>query len=595
MDKNDFNNENNQDITLSDSEKEDPVQTQDAENNDTVTEYKRELGETKKIDIIRSDIGLEKTIQYAVPEQQKFEQDEDKVHDEINVTHNDSADFVEADQPMPETSKKSKKHDDIDVLPEISAVKPQSDEFVEDEQPVPKKTRLEKKLEKDQLKAQKDLKKQEKAQEKALKKLAQENIKQEKIKNKHKLKQTKLKNEKTDPKNEKSVIKMTDIRAARQKEKKKKRLKKLVIVLIIAALAAAAVLTKDLWVGKLEGILDKPHKTIVNDGKTDGKNFPVSRESTSVNFIGSVENYPVIADDAHVYVYNEDGTVKNTFVHNLRSPIVKVTDKRMLVFDNGGKTFKVYSRNDEIYSKTVEENILYAVLGDNGYVAIVTQTEKYPACLTVYDKNGSEIYRWSSGQRIMDISFDNSGDGCYISTFTAVNGQLQSVIHHIKFNSSDEKMTSKALDSLVVDTLENNNGDIWAVGTEKFYKLDKNGEILLEYEYTDDLVSYYLNEYSAAVVVNGTQKNSASVVIFDSDSEKDEPATATVLHGSPKRLAASGRKVLLLNENSVDAFDLKGNCLATAEVSNEYIDFTYIHNSVYLLGYREINKIAFDT
>lgn len=566
MDKNNFNNENEKKITAVNSDDENTVQNTDTESEETVIEYNWDPEQTKRIDIVGRNNDLEKTILYDVPQQNAEEPDEPD-SGEIIVTHNSNDNFIEEDQPVPGNPKRTNPDEDIDALPEITAVKPSSDEFIEKEQPVPKMTRHDKKLEKERLKAQKKYEKHQKRQHKPESAFY----------------------------NDKPVIKMTDIRAARNKEKKKKRIKKLVIILIIAALAATAVLTKNMWVGKLEGILDKPHQIIVNDGKTDGKNFPVSRDSTSVNFISTVENYPVTADDSHVYVYNEDGTIYNTFVLNMISPVIKVADKRILVFDNGGKTFKVYSKKDEIYSKTIDQSILYAVLGDNSNVAVVTQTEKYPACLTVFDKNGSEIYRWSSGQRIMDVSFDDSGNGCYITTFSSVKGQIRSVVHHIKFNSSDESMTSQELDSLVIDTYENNNGDIWAVGSEKFYKLNKKGEILLEYEYTDDLVSYYLNDSSAAVVVNGTGNGSASVAIFDSDSDKEEPAMTSVSHGSPKRLFASGRKVLLLNENSIDAFDLNGNCLATAEIQNEYIDFVYINDSVYLLGYREINKIAFNT
>lgn len=390
-----------------------------------------------------------------------------------------------------------------------------------------------------------------------------------------------------------NVINMADIREAKRKEKNKRRFKKFVIILIVVALGIAAYATRGKWVYRLEGILDRHPETIVNDGETQKGNFPISINSSSANVIAVSDGNIVSSDDSHIYVYDESGKQINAFVHELGSPVIRVAGRKILAFDNGGTAFKVYNKNGELYSKTIDNNILFAEIGDNGYTAIITQTEKYPSCMTVFDNNGSEIYRWSSGQRIMDISFDRSGNGCFVSTFSSENGLIQSVIHHIKFNSTEEKMKSNKLDTLVIDTLENNNGDIWAVGDDKFYKIDDEGNILLEYEYTDDLVSYSLNEYSAAVALNGIKKSSADVALFDSDSDETEPKTVTAENGLPKKIVCSDDKVMLLSDRAVDAFDLNGNCIATVGASSDYTDFVYLNQSVYFLGYREINKIEF--
>lgn len=393
--------------------------------------------------------------------------------------------------------------------------------------------------------------------------------------------------------NDESVINMTDIRAARKKEKNKRRVKKLIIILIIAILGLTAYLTRGLWVRKLEGIFDRPHKVIVNDGKTQSGNFPILRESSTVNYMELIDGEIAVADDAHIYLYGENGALINMFTHELEDPTVRISGKRIFAFDNGGNTFRLYSKKEELYSKTIDESILFAELGSNGYAAVITQTEKYPACMTVYDSNGSEIYRWSSGQRIIDISFNDSGSGCYVTTFSSEDGELCSVVHYVKFNTAKEQMTSVKLDSLVIDTFENNNDSLWVVGDSKFYKLDENGKIIMEYEYTDDLVSYCLNEYSAAVVVNSVSKVKGTVALFDS--EEDKPELAETNGGIPKKLAASGRKVFLLSDHAVESYDLNGNCLATADVTDEYTNFAYYSDSVYLMGYRAIDKIEFNT
>lgn len=402
-----------------------------------------------------------------------------------------------------------------------------------------------------------------------------------------------VENEKNQADREETVINMTDIRAARKKEKNKKRVKKLIIILIIAILGITAYLTRNLWVKKLEGIFDRPHQTIVNDGKTQSGNFPIARTSSAVNYLDLLDGNIVSADDAHIYLYAENGGLVNSFSHELEDPIIKVSGKRILAFDNGGNKFKVFSKKEQFYSKSIDDSILFAEIGPSGYVAVITRTEKYPACMTVYDENGSEIYRWSSGQRIMDISFNNSGDGCYVTTFSSEKGELCSVIHYVEFDTAEEQMTSVKLDSLVIDTCENNNNGVWAVGDSKFYKLDEDGKIIMEYEYTDDLVSYSINKYSAAVAVNSVSRGKGTLALFDSEEEKAEIAETS--GGAPKKLFTSGRKVFLLGDRAVEAYDLNGNCLATADVTDEYTDFVFLNDSVYLMSYREMNKIEFNT
>ncbi|MGN1133675.1 MAG: DUF5711 family protein, partial [Oscillospiraceae bacterium] len=331
------------------------------------------------------------------------------------------------------------------------------------------------------------------------------------------------------------VIDMSDMRKKRQNERNKKLLKKILIILIIIAIGFLAYVLRDHWIYKLEGIFDKKPDVVVNEGKTETGKFPISVNNNSVNIIGELNGLIYTADDSKIYLYNTNGSVYNTLEHGLQTPVLSSAGNRILAFNSGGKTFKVFDKKQELYSKSVDSSILYGKIAKNGNVAIMTESEKYPSSMTVYDKNGTVIYRWSSANRIMNISFDKSGTGCFISTFTTENGIVKSVVHYIKFDSTEEKMTSKKLDTLVIDTLENSNGDIWAVGDDKFYKLDTDGNILLEYEYTDKMISYSINENAAAVTYKGYKSNCGTVAIFNADSDSDKPSVTNVDNGLPKK------------------------------------------------------------
>ena len=202
------------------------------------------------------------------------------------------------------------------------------------------------------------------------------------------------------------ISNVTDIRAARKKEKNKKLYKKIAAIAVVVAFGVGVYASRGVWVPKLEGILDRPHATIVNDGKKQSGNFPLTFDESSVNVIKQLSAGIVRVDDRNIAFYDESGNKISDNSHNFANPVVRTSGKRVLVYDNGGNSFRVLNKKGELLSKDIDQSILLAEIAPDSTVAVVTQTEKYAAVLTVYDSSGAEIYQWSSSRRILDISFE---------------------------------------------------------------------------------------------------------------------------------------------------------------------------------------------
>jgi hypothetical protein len=202
-------------------------------------------------------------------------------------------------------------------------------------------------------------------------------------------------------KKKKSDTNVTDIQAVRQKEKNKKYIRKIAAAVTVVAVAVCVYCLRGRWVPKLEGILDKPHETIVNDGKTESGNFPLSVNDESTGQMTDFDGYLVMLDENHLKVYSESGEEVSSFSHSYADPVVKTAKKRMLLYDNGGNSFKVVNRKSEFFENKTDNSILMAEIADNSYTAVVTQSDKYASVVTVYDSNGIEIYNWSSSGRLL--------------------------------------------------------------------------------------------------------------------------------------------------------------------------------------------------
>ena len=402
--------------------------------------------------------------------------------------------------------------------------------------------------------------------------------------------------EKQEKKPKRKTPSAADIREARQREKNKKRIKSAAAAVIVAVFAVSAYFTRGHWVPQLEGVLNRPKETIVNDGEVKKGNFPLSFSEGSVSSIGNTGSYLLCLDKNQLKFYNEDGEETNSFSHNYADPVKKESDKRVLIYDKGGNSLMVVGRNSEMFSKSVKNKLIMAELADNNNVAVVTDDDRYAGILTVYDGNGREIFKWSSSANLLSVTFDKSGDGCFVTTYSSKGGTIGSVVRYFTFDSEEAKMTSETLPVLALQAMQNDNNEFWVVGDTAFYRLDENGRVMSRYEYMGTLTDFDLSRSCAALAFGGIQRRSAELMIFDSNSDSDEPDhTVKTQDGSPKRLKICSGKIVLLKDTVIDCYDVNGNLTATAECSSDYSDFVYFGDNVYFRDYREVNKISFTT
>ncbi|MBR1864353.1 MAG: hypothetical protein IJ806_09725 [Ruminococcus sp.] len=387
-----------------------------------------------------------------------------------------------------------------------------------------------------------------------------------------------------------------DIRAARRREKLKKRLKNLIIFLVLVLFALIVYITKEIWVPKLEGILDKPQKTVVNDGTVKQGNFPIELGEGSVKGVTNIGSYLLKLDKNQLKIYNEDGAVTKSFSHNYADPVLKASEKRMLIYDKGGSSLMVVNRQSQLFTKTTSNNIIMAEIASNNNIAVITKDERYAGILYIFDQNGREIFKWSSNADMLSVTFTDDGDGCYVTTFAGKDGALRSAMRYFRFDQSAELVKNTDLPVIALKACETDSGEFLVAGDTAFLKLDSAGNIVLRYDYPSTLVDYALDSKGAALVFGGVQRKSSRLVLFSSGSDSAEPdKVIDSADGSPVRVHVYDSKVVFLKKRSVNCYDFSGDLLATADLTGNYTDFVYFGDNIYFEDFKEINKISFST
>lgn len=384
----------------------------------------------------------------------------------------------------------------------------------------------------------------------------------------------------------------TDINEVRRNEHSIRVLKRVMAALIVLLIGLVIYMTYPHWIAKLEGIFDRPARTQMNDGTAEEGNFPLEPDNAATG-VYTVKGDLLTADAHTLTFYDASGNRKAGYSHNFSKPIVRTAGKRVLVFDNGAYGFKLYKKGGESFSKTVDDTILTGAVCESGTSVIVTASNKYAASAKFYDKDGKLIYNYDCTARIMAAALTPDGKSCYICTFYSGDGELRSQVRRIDLDKSGEQMISEEIPSLAVNCMVNNAGDIMVVCDTAFYILGSDGKLRSEYKYDGELVSYDLGGDGAAVLLKSTPKNTGKLMIAQSGAVGSAEFRELSSESPVKLVKTAAERVLLLTSDKIYAFDFTGTLTATADISREYSNFTYIDQALFLLSKRGIDKIKF--
>lgn len=383
----------------------------------------------------------------------------------------------------------------------------------------------------------------------------------------------------------------TDMKKLRRKRKTKRFIKNFSFIFAVFIVAGLVYLSRDAWMAYFDGILERAktaNSAVMNDGALAGGNYPIDISKKTNTKIGKLQKNWTLFADTTFYVYDSSGNIVYSEQASYSNPIVEESEKRALVYDQGGYNFMVAGPKKQIYKKRLDNQILLGAVGADGSVAIVTQNEKYASYLTVFDKNGSEIYRWADGSMITALAINDSGTGCLVSGTYSRGGAYRSVVTRLAFDSEEVAMQTSSFETLGF-AIGYCDGGIWLLGHDRILKLDDSGSVSFTYEYDYNLSDYGICGKLAALAFEGAGESGGRLAIIQADGGTFE----TSLDSEPNDMYCTDSEIYLCFGAKIDALDCDGNLLATAPCDTVYRQFTVLNGEIYLLGYRTVEKIGF--
>ncbi|MBQ3567181.1 MAG: hypothetical protein IJA12_08375 [Oscillospiraceae bacterium] len=381
-----------------------------------------------------------------------------------------------------------------------------------------------------------------------------------------------------------------DIVSLRRKKKRRRQLTKFTIFALIVTLGITAYVKVDDWFPKLEGIGSRFQSVKSNNGDSADGNFPLSVSGGIDYQVGNLNDYLAILSDAYLYIYDQDGDLYDERQHAYANAMMQTAEKKVLIYESGGNNFRVDSRRKNLYSKKLDNTIVFARISESGSTAIITNSDNYACKLLVFDDTGNQIYSRNCVERVVDIAFNESSTGCVLSTSDAQNGELVTKLISVDFNSEKDKWTSEAFSTMCLKTCYDENG-IFLIGDTKCAYYDSKGKQTLTYDYPSTLIDWdYSADGAALLFENETKRQSYFTTI---NSKTKEICEKEFDVAGSKCIQIAERYVYVMNKNGISRFGFKGTEETNISSENSYDGFIIIEDYIFQLGYDRIDRTEY--
>lgn len=383
----------------------------------------------------------------------------------------------------------------------------------------------------------------------------------------------------------------TDVKKLRRSRRTKRALRRIFAILAVLVVALLVYISRDSWLPYFEEILEEGYASATSTTLEDEEesNFPFDVSSRSNVSIGAMRDCWVMFSDTSITTYDASGTTIQSVYAPYGTPTVETSSTRALVYDMGGYSLMVISRRNEIFEKKLDDQILFAEIGEKGNIAVVTSTDKYASYLTIYDKNGTEIFHWADGNYIMAVTLNDAGTGCAVASLYASGGILKTLVYVLDFSSTEVQAKSSAIETMTIGIEFTDDEEIWLVGSDALYLLASDCTVSSTFDYTYDISGFSAEDNVCAIIFDKPGSDDYLVSIFEVG--LDETAEITYNEEAKYVLVDDG-KVYLNTASKLDKLNTSGEVESETDLSSEFTSFVIYDDNAILLNYRTVAKTA---
>lgn len=317
--------------------------------------------------------------------------------------------------------------------------------------------------------------------------------------------------------------------------------------------------------------------------------YPVSFDEGSTKSAVSLGSNVGVLTDTSFIIYSKKGDRLDVRPHGINNPSAVSSGTKALIYDRGGKQFKVETRFGELFSSTASYNITTAAIGKKGNFAVVTQADNYLSELTVYNTSYKSVFKWDATQgRILSAALSPDGKKLAAILIGVRNGSMFSDIYIFNLSSKTPVAVKKYDGQLLYSIAFKDNKRIAAVGDEETVFLTASGEEKSIYNYKDKVLLCSSNGEGPVVLVFG--KNASQSMVVSLGNEGKLLGSADIPMSNVTIVSNSGGKTIAVADGKI--WHASDNCDNAKVISvSEDVEYAFSSNGyAYVFGSQSIGR-----
>ncbi|MDD4849843.1 MAG: DUF5711 family protein [Gemmiger sp.] len=360
----------------------------------------------------------------------------------------------------------------------------------------------------------------------------------------------------TPPAARRPVAKLKQLSALQKKQRRKRWGILAALALVATALVAAATGALGSSLALLGDMVDSIYLSV----NTKGVEWPVSTGISQPLRMEALAGGFVELGNEDVAVYAAHGGKIRAFQPGYARPALAVGNTRFCVYNRSGTELRVESRTKNLYTKNFSEGILLAAMSNNGSTAVVTQSNRYAAQVTVYDPLFQERYNWYPTQTDgtpFSLAFASDNHRFAAGCLSAQGGQLCTTVFLMDTHTDTVTASYTATPGSMILELH------WLSPTRLLAVFDNYAAIINPNTGAEAARFDYGGSTLKSVAVSG--KNTAFLLASRSGSvlnlrDDSLDALAQVLVGQANAVSCAGTAVYVLGDATVRRYQFDGIC-----------------------------------
>ncbi len=287
-----------------------------------------------------------------------------------------------------------------------------------------------------------------------------------------------------------------------------------------------------------------------------GEGFPLEISSAVGKNISTVGSDIAVLCQSTLMLYKANGKQIYNRPHGYSNPAMSTSGYRTLVYDRGGKGYKIEKRGGTFIDSTAQNDIVTASIADNGAFALATRSGDYVCDVTAFDKKGRQKMQWHSSDRQV-VALALSSDGRYmgVGTLSGQNGKMVSSI--LIFRTNDGTVIcDNSFENHTVVSIDFKGDTLVGVFESMLTSISTRG-VRTDFDLKSAKVSCFAQSSSAVAVTVEKYNDSANNQLMLFDKKLTRIYTADI-GAQAISLSLAGNKAVVLSNEKVISFDGKG-------------------------------------